>query len=57
MTEERLREQVKACEQIKHTLNDKFRLINEERSAVMLRFDNLDHEIKEYRKDMRELHD
>lgn len=57
ITEERLREQVKQCEGIKAQLEDKFRMLRDDRSLTIARLDHTDNELTQYRKDIRELHD
>jgi len=53
VTEERLREQVKACEAIKIQLNDKFKLLRDDRAVFMARIDHTDNEVEHHRKDIR----
>ena len=57
VTEERLRGQVKACEQIKLQLSEKFALLRDDRSIIMQRIDHTDSEVQQYRKEMRDMHD
>ena len=57
ITEERLREQVKHCESIKTQLSDKFKMLRDDRSVTISRLDHTDHELLQYRKEMRDLHD
>ena len=57
VTEERLRDQVKQCEGIKAQLQDKFKMLRDDRSVTIARLDHTDNELLQYRKDIRELHD
>ena len=57
LTEERLNAQVNECEGIKTALNDKFRLLRNDRTVIFGRLDHTDNELENYRKDIRALHD
>ena len=57
LTEERLNSQVNECEGIKTALNDKFRLLRDDRTVIFGRLDHTDNELENYRKDIRALHD
>ena len=57
LTEERLNAQVKECKGIKSSLNDKFRMLRDDRAVIFGRLDHTDNELENYRKDIRALHD
>lgn len=57
ITEERLNDQVRRCSEIKNQLDDKFKMLRDDRQTVFMRLDHVDSEIDQYRSEIRQIHD